>query len=64
MNTSPMLHGKPVNYQGCGRLGAENTALAFWQSRMTVTAGRAEVPALVDLAALARAIRSEVPRAE
>lgn len=62
MNTTPKLNweGRVVrltNY-GCGLIGLENDARAFWQSRMTVTGRQAPAPVLVDLKALARSIRA------
>lgn len=62
MNSAPMLYGRELTNPGCGRLAMQTRERAFWQSRMTVTGGRAEPPELTDLEALARAIKQEVCR--
>lgn len=57
MITCPMLHGRPIRNDGCGRTANENNKIAFWQSRMTTTGQRAEPIALTDIPELARQVR-------
>lgn len=58
MNPAPHLHHVEIQNTSCGRQALRNREVAFWQSRMTVDGQRAEPPNLVDLAALARKLRS------
>ena len=61
MNYYPMLNGRQVRNDGCGRLAEDNRARSFWQSRMTTTDnGPAEPPELTDIRALAAALAREV----
>lgn len=61
MNTYPMLLGRQVHNDGCGRTSLDNLNRQFWQSRMTCAgSGAAEVPELTDIHALAVEIRLEV----
>lgn len=61
MNTEPFLrYGGfvgPLTNPGCGLLGMKNVEQAFWQSRLTTTGRRAELPELTDLRELAKDIR-------
>lgn len=61
MNTTPLLnwHGRVVRIDnhGCGRIGLQNDAMAFWQSRMTTAGNRAELPQLADIPAIAQEVR-------
>lgn len=55
----PTVYGVQVQPSSCGRTANENRARAFWQSRMTtVGSGIAEPPPLVDIHALAEAVRA------
>lgn len=58
MNDEPMLYGQPARrLPNCGRDAETNRARYFWQSRMTTSGRRAPLPELVDLPALAKAVR-------
>lgn len=62
MNPAPRLRyrgfdGNPLPV-GCGRIGMENRARSFWQSRT----GARNPPQLTDMTRLAREIRSTWPR--
>lgn len=58
MNTTPKKHGREVWEPGCGHKMMETTAMAFWQSRMTVSGHVADTVHLADLRALARDVRT------
>lgn len=60
MNCFPMLMGRQVRNDGCGKLANENRIRSFWQSRMTTAGDRAEPPQLTDITALAQQIRRGV----
>lgn len=53
----PQLCGIEVQARSCGRTACENDAIAFWQSRMTVSGVRADPIRLTDLRELAIAVR-------
>lgn len=70
---STMITTAKINWQGhvalitnygCGRIGLENDARSFWQSRNTLAGQRVEPPDLVDLPELSHGIRSTWPHSD
>lgn len=62
VNTTARLNRQGRNVEltnyGCGHIGMENHAIAFWQSRMTRNGEVAEPLQLTDIRALAKAVRA------
>lgn len=54
------LYGQQVQPNTCGLTAVENAARAFWQSRMNAF----DPPDLIDLSALAQAVRASFPTEE
>lgn len=54
----PTIRGQQVQPNTCGLLAMDNHATAFWQSRETVAGHRANPPRLIDIPALAQAVRA------
>lgn len=59
MNLEPITLPKGYNFGDAHRATCDrNRARAFWQSRMTKAGARAELPDIIDIHDLARAIRA------